>query len=150
LTPPGIGVAIARVARDLPIPEDSIRRAFEAWNEGDFEKLMALSHPDVEYQPGIVVGPAAGEPVVYRGRDEMRQFFEEWHSQWQMQISVDAIEDLGEERALILGRARMTGAQSGVTLEQEVAWLGEGEEGLMRRLYSYPSHAEARAAAEGS
>jgi len=135
------------MARDLPVPEESIRRAFEAWNEGNFEALMALSHPDIEYEPGIVVGPAEGEPIVYHGRDELLQFFEEWHSQWQMEIYVDEIEDLGGERALILGRARMTGAQSGATVEQEVAWLGEGEDGLMRRLYSYPSHQAARDAA---
>jgi hypothetical protein len=93
-----------------------------------------------------VVGPAEGEPIAYHGRDELLQFFEEWHSQWRMEISISAIEDLGGQRALILGRARMTGVQSGASFEQEVAWIGHGEDGLMRRLYSYPSHRAAREA----
>ena len=136
------------MAPDRTLPEERIRRGFEAWNRGDFEGFLADAHPDIEYGPGIVVQRAEGEPVVYRGRDELRKFFDEWHSQWRMEISVSEVDEVGEW-TLVLGRARLTGVQSGATFEQDVGWIGQGdEEGRLLRMYSYPSHAEARAAAE--
>ncbi len=126
-----------------------MRHAFEAWNQGDHVGWLADTHPDFEYGPGIVVGPAEGERVVYRSRDELRRFFEEWHSQWRMELTVIEVEEIAEDRVLVLGRARLTGVQSGATFEQEVGFVGQAEDGLLRRLYSYPSHQAARDAAAG-
>ncbi len=126
-----------------------VRRAFEAWNDGAFEAWLANTHPDVEYRPGIVVGPAEGEPIVYRGREELQRFFEEWHSAWGMKISADEFEQVGD-RTLILGRVRFTGVQSGATAEQETGWVMEAEDGRVRRLASYPTHEAARAAVEAA
>jgi ketosteroid isomerase-like protein len=93
-----------------------------------------------------VVGPAEGEPVVYRGREELRGFFDEWHSQWKMEITVGEVEQVGDW-ALILGRARLTGVQSGAAFEQDVGWVAQrDDEGRLLRMQSLPSHAEARAA----
>ena len=127
--------------------EASIHRAFEAWNRGDFEGFLDEAHPDVEYAPGIVVGQAEGERVVYSGREELRGFFDEWHSVWKTQLTLESIEMVGDA-VLILGRMRMTGAQSGASAEQEVGWVGQVEDELLRRLESFPTHEAAQAAAE--
>ena len=138
------------VAPDRALFEERIRRGFEAWNRGDFDAFLEDVNPDIEYRPGIVVSRAEGEPVAYRGRDELREFFEEWHSQWRMEIAVDATEEIGEW-VVVLGRARLTGVQSGAAFEQDVGFIGQADdEGRLLRIYSYPSHAEARAAAESS
>ncbi len=134
---------------DAPLDEERFRRAFAAWNEGDFDRFLEEAHPDMEYSPGIVVSRAEGEPVVYRGRDEMRRFFDEWHSVWRSELTVLGNEEFGD-RILVTGRMRMTGGQSGVSVEQRVAFIGEAEDGLLRRLWSYPSEEAARAALEGS
>ena len=133
---------------DAPLSEDRFRRAFAAWNEGDFDRFLEEAHPDMEYWPGIVVARAEGEPVVYRGRDEIRQFFDEWHSLWQSELTVLGTEDVGDQ-ILVTGRMRMTGAQSGVSVEQRVAFIGELEDDQLRRLWSYPSEEAARAALRG-
>jgi ketosteroid isomerase-like protein len=132
----------------LPIDEAVIRRAFDAWNKRDFEGFLDAAHPDVEYAPGIVVGQAEGERVVYRGRAELREFFDEWHSVWQTHLTLESIEPAGEDAVLILGRMRMTGAQSGASAEQEVGWVGHVEDEQLRRLESFPTYEAARAAAE--
>ena len=44
----------------------------------------------------------------------------------------------------------MTGTQSGVSVEQRVAFIGEAEDGLLRRLWSYPSEEAARDALRGA
>ena len=133
----------------LPVDEAVIRRAFEAWNNEDFEGFLDAAHPDVEYAPGIVIGQAEGERVVY-GRDRLREFFDEWHTAWKTHLTLESIDPVGEDAILILGRMRMTGAQSGASVEQEVGWVGYGEDGQLRRLESFPTHEAARAAAERS
>jgi ketosteroid isomerase-like protein len=133
-----------------PLDEAVIRRAFEAWNNEDFESFLDTAHPDVEYVPGIVVGQAEGERVVYSGREELRAFFDEWHSAWKTLLTLESIEPVRENVVLILGRMRMTGAQSGASVEQEVGWVGLVEGEQLRRLESFPSHELARAAAERS
>jgi len=132
----------------LPVDEAVIRHAFEAWNARDFEGFLSTAHPDVEYTPGIVVGQAEGERITYRGREELRGFFDEWHSVWNAQLTLESVEPAGEDAVLILGRMRMTGAQSGASAEQEVGWVGHVEGELLRQLESFPTHEAARAAAE--
>ena len=129
----------------MPPPDkQAILRSFEAWNAGDFDAWLAEVAPIPEYSPGIVIGPAEGERVVYRGRDELRRFFDEWHSTWKTDLTILEIEEV-DGRVLISGRMRMTGTQSGATVEQEVAWIGETDgEGRLQRLRSYPTPEIAR------
>lgn len=127
-----------------PLDREAIRRSFEAWNAGDFDGWLADVAPEPEYSPGIVIGPAEGERVVYRGRDELRGFFDEWHSTWKTELTILEIEEV-DGRALITGQMRMTGTQSGATVEQEVAWIADLDaEGRLQRLRSYPTPETAR------
>jgi ketosteroid isomerase-like protein len=135
------------VTPDRALFEDRIRRGFESWNRGDFDAFVEDVHPDIEYAPGIIVNRAEGEPVVYRGRDELFSFFDEWHSQWRMEIAVEEIEEIGEW-FVVLGRAKLTGVQSGAAFEQDVGWIGQADdEARLLRLYAYPNHDAAREAA---
>ena len=137
------------MARSQPPLDEVIHRSFEAWNTGDFEGWLEGAHPDVEYAPGIVIGQAEGERVVYSGREQLREFFDEWHSRWQTHLTLESIEAVGE-RVLILCRMRMTGAQSGASAEQEVGFVARVEDEQLRRMDSYPTHEAARAMAESS
>jgi len=135
--------------KDQPrLDEAVIRRAFEAWNSEDFEGFLDTAHPHVEYVPGIVVGQAEGERVVYSGREELRAFFDEWHSVWKTHLALESVEPVRENVVLILGSMRMTGSKSGASAEQEVGWVGYVEDEQLRRLESFPSHELARAAVE--
>ena len=134
---------------DPPLPEkrEAFERACEAWNRGDFDGWLADTHPQFEYEPGMVIGPAHGGAAFY-GRDRLRRMFDEFHSHWRMEFTVDETEEIGDS-TVFLGRARMTGIQSGATVEQGIGWVGQFEDGQVRRLRSFPSHEEARAAAAG-
>ena len=131
-----------------PPDKDAIKRQFEAWNQGDFDGWLGKeAHPDIEYEAGILVGRAEGVQAVFRGHEELRRFFDEWHTQWHMEFTVDEVELVGD-CSLITGTARLTGVQSGVTVEQEVGLVGQYEDNLLRRIRSFPSQEQARAAAE--
>jgi ketosteroid isomerase-like protein len=114
---------------------DAARRAFEAWNHGDVDAWLESQHPEVEWFSEIARS-LEGTEKVYRGRAEMRQFWDEWRSIWDMTIEITEFRDLGDT-VVALGHIRARGKASGVDLEQPVAYVGEFEGGLARKLRAY-------------
>ena len=111
------------------------RRAFEAWNRGDIESWLESQHPDIEWFSEIA-GRLRGPETVYRGRAGMREFWDEWHSVWDMTIEISEFRDLGDA-VIAIGRMQAHGKASGVDLDEPVAYVGEFEEGLVRSLRAY-------------
>ncbi|HST56768.1 MAG TPA: nuclear transport factor 2 family protein [Solirubrobacteraceae bacterium] len=78
------------------------RHLFDAFNQRDLEKVLALIHPDMVFETvsGAVV--ANGEP--YRGRDGMRQYMADVATHWfeltvrplQVRAAGEAVVALGE------------------------------------------------------
>jgi ketosteroid isomerase-like protein len=77
-----------------------------------------------------------GAETVYRGREEIHRFWDEWHAVWNLTIEVSEYRDLGDT-VLTLGRLRARGKGSGIELDVPVAYVGESEGGLIRRLRAY-------------
>jgi ketosteroid isomerase-like protein len=111
-----------------------VRRALDGWNRGDIDAWLESVHPDIEWFSAIL-SQVQGE-TVHRGRAEMRQFWDEWHSVWDLTIGVSEIRDLGDT-VLVLGGMRTRGKTSGVDLEGPVAYVFEFEGGLARRVRAY-------------
>jgi ketosteroid isomerase-like protein len=120
---------------------DAMRRAVEAWNRGDANGFVESFHPVGEWFSEIV-RRVEGAERVYRGRAEIRRFWDEWHSVWDMTIEVSEIRDLGDT-TLTLGRMRARGKASGIDLDEPVAYVGEFEGGLIRTLRAYLDPARA-------
>ena len=114
---------------------DTARRAIDAWNRGDVNGYLELLHPRCEWYSDVI-GRMEGTGTVYRGREEIRRFWDEWHSVWDLKIEISEYRDLGDT-VLMLGRLRARGKGSGVDLDVPVAYVGEGEGGLIRRLRAY-------------
>jgi ketosteroid isomerase-like protein len=118
------------------------QRAVAAWNRGDVEGYLACFHPDCEWY-SAVAGKFEGEEAVYRGHDELRRFWEDWHSVWDLQIEIDEYRDLGHS-VLMLGHLRAHGKGSGIDLDVPVAYLGsENQGGLIRKLRAFLNPQEA-------
>jgi ketosteroid isomerase-like protein len=66
----------------------------------------------------------------------MRQFWDEWHSVWDLSIEISEFRDLGDT-VVALGRMRVRGKASGIDLEGPVAYVAEYEGGLVRELRAY-------------
>jgi ketosteroid isomerase-like protein len=117
------------------------RRALEAWNRGDADGLLELWHPEGEWFSAIL-SRVEGAETVYRGPAEMRRFWDEWHSVWDLTIEVSEIRDLGDT-VLAVGRMRARGKASGVDLDEPVAYVFQFEGGLVRTLRAFldPSQA---------
>jgi uncharacterized protein len=94
-----------------------MRRLYDAYNRGDFDTILAAMTDDIEwYVPGAA--PFAGHR---RGRDEVRQFFED--SRRLVHIDeFDADEILSDgDKVVVLGRQRATVPETGRHFETEWA-----------------------------
>jgi ketosteroid isomerase-like protein len=101
----------------------------------DVDAWLEPAHPEIEWFSAIV-SRMEGPGTVHRGLAELRRFWDEWHSVWDLTIEASEIRDLGDT-VLALGRMRMRGEASGVDLESPVAYLYEFEEGLVRKARAY-------------
>jgi ketosteroid isomerase-like protein len=118
-----------------------VQRSFQAWNRGDVDAWLESAHPEVEWSSAIA-RRMEGDTTVYRGRAQMRQFWDEWHSVWDLTIDLSEFRDLGET-VVALGSMRAHGKMSGIDIESPVAYVFELERGLGRRVRAYLDHAEA-------
>jgi ketosteroid isomerase-like protein len=120
---------------------ETVRRSLDGWNRGDFDAWLQTPHPEIEFSSAIA-RQVEGDETVWRGPAEMRQFWDEWHSVWNLSIEVSEIRDLGDT-VVALGRIQTRGKASGVELESPVAYVFEFEGGLTRKVRAYLNPSEA-------
>jgi ketosteroid isomerase-like protein len=125
---------------------DAVRACLDAWNRRDVDAWLKDAHADIEWVSAVTQS-MEGTDRVYRGMGEMRGFWHEWHSVWDMAIHIEELRDLGDT-VLAEGRLGVRGDASGIGLEQPIAYVFEFEDGLARRVHSYFDPQQAREAAE--
>jgi ketosteroid isomerase-like protein len=125
---------------------ETVREALEAFDRGGFEAVDGTYWTDDivwDARPGGV--PGLG---VYRGREEVRRFFEEdWFAAFDFgnwEIVADEIIDCGE-RVLVLARQRGRGSASGADVELEFAQVVSFRGDLICRIEIYLDRERARA-----
>src|SRR5215213_3788021 len=111
---------------------EAVRRTIDAWNRCDVDVWMREYHPEIEYT-SAVLEHVEGAQSLYRGHAEMRRFWDDWHSVWNLNNDISDFRDLGET-VVALGVYRTRGNASGVDLEGPVAYVCEFEAGLARRV----------------
>jgi ketosteroid isomerase-like protein len=114
---------------------DVARRAMDTWNRGDVDGWLETGHPKIEWTSGIAT-EVSGTEQVYRGEVEMRRFWDEWHSLWDLNVEIWDIRDLGDT-VVTIGRIRTRGKTSGIVLDRPVAYVFEFEDRLIRKLRAY-------------
>jgi ketosteroid isomerase-like protein len=114
---------------------EAVRNSLAAWNRGDVDAWLEASHPDIEWTSEIAQA-IEGSQRVYRGPEEMRKFWNEWHAVWALTIEVSEVRELGDT-VVALARVRARGQASGITFDRPIAYVFEFEDGLVRRARSY-------------
>ena len=100
------------------MPESNVeivRRAYEAWNRGDFDAAAAVLDPEIEWQMPANI-PDAG---TYRGPEEVRRRLEEFLEVWD-EFTV-TVEELIDEGNRVIARIRYGGLGSGSGIEVQGA-----------------------------
>ena len=130
-------------AEDIEAAEAAIR----LWNEGDRAGFLAAFHPEAQWSSAIKRQVEGGEGL-YRGREEIGAFWDEWHAVWEdLQISVSEVQSPSEGCVFAFGGLHGIGIGSGVGLERPFGWVFQIEDGLIREVRAYLSRDEALEAA---
>jgi ketosteroid isomerase-like protein len=97
------------------------RAAYEAWNTGDVETMLATFHPDFEF---VTSGTFIGLDTVYLGHDGFRRFWREFSDTWDsISVSVGELRDCGD-RVLGLITFEALGRDGVTVSRQEGAVFG--------------------------
>ena len=118
-----------------------VRKSCEAWLRGDFDAMSEINHPEVEWDTTNFEGWM--ERKVYRGREEVMRFLEEWLASWDSyEAGVDKLVDAGEW-VVVFWWQRMTGRGSGVPVALDSAQVWTVREGRVLRIDNYTDRGKA-------
>ena len=99
----------------------------EAFNRGDVEAFVATVSPDVEWEDSMFFSEV---PRVYRGRDEVREWFHRVLEPWEhIHAEADEIREASDGRILVGGVLTVRGKGSHAEARQRgwfVFWVANG------------------------
>ncbi len=94
----------------------------DAFNARDAEALVALTHPDIEFRPTMLVGSKR----VYKGHDDLRAWVADLvASGAEHQVRMREVRTVGEERLIVLTEVLLDGEV--ITPSAMVATLRDGK-----------------------
>jgi ketosteroid isomerase-like protein len=133
-----------------PSNADKIRRYYEAWNAGGLDGARVhwpqLFDSEVEFSPFL---GREIEGKVYRGQPGFEEFFGELHDMLgDVRYEPLETDSVGDDLVVIRTNLVGTGRGSSVPLSQELGIVCEFEDGLVRRMAAFGSHAQAREVAQ--
>jgi ketosteroid isomerase-like protein len=127
--------------------EELVVRAFDAFNDSDWETLESLWDPD-----GEIVAPASWpEPGPRRGWPAIRAQFELLKGSWSEDtVFIDRLEEPRDGVVLGAFRWRGRGAGSGADVDLQMWIVGEIRDGRLHRCRYFLDGGDAAAVAEGA
>jgi len=130
-------------AKDIEAVEAAVR----LWNQGDRAGFLAAFHPEGEWSSAIKRQVEGGDGL-YRGREEIGRFWDEWHAVWDdLNIIVSEVRSPRDGCVFAFGAVHGIGIGGGVGLERPFGWVLQFEDGLIRDVRAYLSRDEALEAA---
>lgn len=123
-----------------------LRRAYEAFKDGDAEALIAVTDPEIEF------GTSAAAPGgTYRGHPGIRRYMKEvegaFGDRWEAEV--ERVADAGDDRVILVARVFGEG-RGGVALSLYVAHVWELRDGKLLRGTVYLDPEAALAAVEAA
>ena len=110
----------------------TVRRLYEAVARRDSETVLAIYHPQLEWDHtrNEAVAAVLGGKTTYHGHEGLREWSRDWYEAWES-VEADLIEviDAGEQVVVVLdyrGRGRASGVEVEFTRMAGVLTLSEG------------------------
>jgi ketosteroid isomerase-like protein len=113
---------------------ETVQKLFDVWKDGPDDVPTDLVAPNIEFISPLT--SLRGRP--YRGYDDARQWLRDITEQFEVwEYTLDEVMEVGDA-VLALGHVHLEGRGSGVTLDQEGAWLVHfAPDGRVSRLHVY-------------
>lgn len=129
---------------------DIVRQAFAAFETRDPELLIAVTRPDMVFEPVTAQIAAGGEP--YRGHEGMRRYIEDVMRVWQeLRPAPDTFYE--RENGVVVATGRVYAWGAGRVVDSPAGWLWRVQDGKLAygRVFETASGALAAAGiAEGA
>jgi ketosteroid isomerase-like protein len=110
------------------------RAAMIALSEGDFERLLAMCDPDVEWRSFFA---ELGEDGVYRGQDGMCQYADDLAEAWEF-VRAEPDEGIAVGNvAVLVGHIHYRGKGSGAEDQTAAGWMLKFREGKVLRFRAF-------------
>lgn len=131
-----------------PDSVDLVRRAYSAWNGGDWPTLLSLADPDIEWRPAL--GTSLEGATVYYGPEGVRAYRDEVQALLG-RISSEPTEILRAtpEHVIVRTHVRGRGSETGIEVDQHFVHAWTIRNGRIVAMRSFPSEREALAAFGG-
>ena len=114
---------------------DCFRRTAAAYARRDVEGVIAELDPEVEWRPAFMAS-LEGD-TVYRGHEGVREMLRDvFETMARVELEFPEIRDLGT-RVIGIGRARMSGRDSGAMTETPLVTVAEYRNGVGIRLQTF-------------
>jgi ketosteroid isomerase-like protein len=98
-----------------------VRTAVEALSAGDFDALLKVSEPDIEFQSYLASLSEGG--TAYHGHDGLRRYQRDLLEAWEYyRAEIREYRDAGE-MVVALGDIEARGRASGVEVKRPLAWV---------------------------
>lgn len=124
-----------------------VQSAYEAWNRRDAERLVEVTHADVEIAP-LVLGVTSAGP--WHGHEGVTKLVQYADSHWdRFDIECEDVFVFGD-RAVAFVRIEVAARAGAPTITGNIAHLIDFEGNLVKRFIAYRDRAEAVAAAEST
>jgi ketosteroid isomerase-like protein len=118
---------------------------FAAFAERDFDALVELMDPEIEFLPVTANLTTGGVP--YRGHDGIARYFDDVARVWpELRLFPDEIR-AGARGGVVVALGRVVARGGGMILDRPTGWVFQMRDGRIARLRVYGSHEEAAEAA---
>jgi ketosteroid isomerase-like protein len=121
-----------------------VQSAYDAWNSRDAERLVELTHPEVDIAP-LVVGVMSSGP--WRGHDGVRKLVAQARRWERFEIQCEEILTFGET-AVALVHVEVAARPDSPTVTGDIAHVIEFDGDLARSFVAYRDRSMAVAAAQ--
>ena len=120
---------------------ETVRRAIDAFERGDLERIFALTHPDFEAH---IAPQLSAEPDTYRGQKGIERYFESFREAFDdISFEAESLRDAGGDSVVVGLRMTASGKQTRIPVEQRNAGVWTVADGRIARIDTYASLAEA-------
>ena len=122
----------------------AVRRAIDAYNAGDLDGLVAVGHPDMEWE----VAPEHPAATTHRGIEAIVAYHQDWRSALDdLHLNIRSMAEAGDSVVAVC-RISGKGAESGADVEVEIAFLITFRTGKATRVEEFTNPDEALRALE--
>jgi ketosteroid isomerase-like protein len=115
-----------------------VRRSIEAWQCRDRDTWLSCQDPTIEWD--VAVRQVEGAGSVYRGLEGMQEF---WTALKDFRLGSYELQDVDDERVLVLSHIRLRGSTSGIEVDAPFAEIFTVRDGKIAQVTDYFTHREA-------